>query len=269
MEQLGLWTIKNAILKASNMPCPGSVPRTGARAKSVDCVSVTLSCEDSELWNFLVDGYDQRGAVGRFWNESSYSSEGTIPWRFIADYQFEATYFRGVHNFAFESAAEFLLSMFFKKPSLSVLRNRVAQFLFNKKTPVRKSRIDLLKHLIELRRQDAVSNDGIVRGQFNGHSAHSLLEILNGRRIFFHPNFRETLVDMQMNLGSLAQSGDVIENQLSYRATDSALTTIAVFEEENRRHADQVRQNNAISLLTLALVLVGILQAYITWMGGV
>jgi hypothetical protein len=66
-------------------------------------------------------------------------------------------------------------------------------------------------------------------------------------------------------LDALKEAGDLSLNGLRYTLHSNALSTLARYEEENRRHEDAVRLQKILIFLTAALVFVGLLQAFVTY----
>jgi hypothetical protein len=266
MSSIRVWIWKFAIRRLAALSCPERVPRSGPRAAMVNCASATLVENGNEDTAFLVDSYNDYGVEGRFWNGQSFGAEGIVPWVMLDLNQMEVTYFRGHYDFHFYGLINTYMGLLFRGYLMILFKDKAAQYLFNIRTPVRADRMLTLKALVRHRREDALNNNGILRNNYRGIDASSFLEFLHGRRIWRHPSYRETMVDVQLNLNSLESTGDSIRsNEGHFRSSDQALFTISNFEEDNRRHSDQVRHNFAIAALTCALVFVGLVQAYVTY----
>lgn len=62
-------------------------------------------------------------------------------------------------------------------------------------------------------------------------------------------------------LDSLVETSDLQANQNGYQLLAKAIATLSDFEEDERRHRDQVRNQKILAILTTALVVVGLIQA--------
>jgi len=98
-----------------------------------------------------------------------------------------------------------------------------------------------------------------------GMSSISLMSLLYSNRWVFHPEKDELIRYCSFLLSSLAASGDLIERQGTFTLAGKALATISEYEEDYRRHRDQIVLQRILAFLTVALVIVGAVQAYVTW----
>lgn len=85
-----------------------------------------------------------------------------------------------------------------------------------------------------------------------------------GHRVFRHPDTQHLFRYYSRVLDPLMQTGELIEDQHSYRLAPKAIATLAAYEEDDRRRRDQRREQALLLFLTFCLVGVGPLQAYVT-----
>lgn len=83
-----------------------------------------------------------------------------------------------------------------------------------------------------------------------------------GSSVHSHPDFEKEDRKFELLLASLVSSGDVIKTNQKYKIDPKALTTIETFERDERRHADSVRTNNYIAVLTAIIALATIVQIF-------
>lgn len=98
-------------------------------------------------------------------------------------------------------------------------------------------------------------------------SIFSLMELLYTRRWFRHPEQEATTNYYEMVLKSLVGSGElsVIDQGMRYQLKPQGLTTLALYELEERRHNDNIKQQSRIGKLTAVLIFIGIIQALATY----
>ncbi|WGI22419.1 hypothetical protein [Amylibacter sp. IMCC11727] len=139
-------------------------------------------------------------------------------------------------------------------------KNELYQAIYNSLTPVRSSRVDLLKWLVNRRIEYHAKNNSYRIGNEHGDSVVTILAEMYGNRIYSHPKKDEYRANLLIDLDSLTATDDVKIVDNNYVATGRAVVTIAEYEVENRHHLDNKKHNNRIFWLTIVLVLVGILQ---------
>ena len=88
----------------------------------------------------------------------------------------------------------------------------------------------------------------------------SLFSKIYGDRAYGHPRFDNEWVMFELLLKSLHESGEISEDAGKYSLKGKALETIAAYEEQERRHRDNVIHNRQILGLTFVLTVIGILQ---------
>ncbi|MCH9053996.1 MAG: hypothetical protein IIA72_23590 [Proteobacteria bacterium] len=92
--------------------------------------------------------------------------------------------------------------------------------------------------------------------------------LIYGDRWEGHPDNWQLFQYYVLVLDSLVDSGDLILENNVYRLSPRALSTLAQLEEDNRKHGDLVTLQYIIAGLTLALVIVGIIQASVVYLGS-
>lgn len=149
--------------------------------------------------------------------------------------------------------------------SLSSFRHRIhentAQAIFNISTPTRKSRYEILRTLAEDRIRAMANKWSPYGGGDNGHKSHVLwASELFGPRVASHKDWDRYLAIVELELEALKFSGDVEKSENGFRASPNALNTLADFELEERRHADNVKWARRLTWLTGTLIFVGVGQ---------
>ena len=165
------------------------IPRSGPEGRKVNAFSVKIalrSTSQSEL-ELLVDAVDSNAVVGRVWSEADHKYEATccVPVRNLDDFSMQLYRYYGLHDFLYDSSITMLALEAIAFPFWFAVSDRIAQTLFNARTPVRTSRIDWLKLLLRLRREAAIAAGGHLNDERGRRSAVGLLSERYGDRISF------------------------------------------------------------------------------------
>jgi len=101
------------------------------------------------------------------------------------------------------------------------------------------------------------------------HSSYvAIVQGLNGIRAFGHPHIDDTQRYYELVLNSLVESGDLERREIYYSLSPHALVTLSGYEVEERRHRAEIRQQRILGFLTFVLILIGLLQAYVTFVAN-
>ncbi len=267
-QRIRLFVLRCALAKVTRNLAPSRIPRTGDAAKNVDCYSAEIRGLDGAYFDVQIDKVFKRGLRGRSWSDGNgYRKKVTLKNQDIRKIEFSATHFLGTATFNYSSPLRFLIKEYLGFPKISIAYDKVQQWWFNSRTPRRTNRIKLLNKLIGFR----LEIDGTEYGypmDNNGLGIFEVLTKIHGDRFYRHPSFVATKAEYELILESLVDSGDVSVVNHNFRATGKALSTIARYEQENRRHREQMQHNSWIKWLTLALVIVGCIQGYAVLSNG-
>lgn len=245
-----------AIRLALRRPAPDSIPRSLPKAKDVNCYVVELGGPDAG-WPLLADSIRPRGVEGRWLEGDTYELSASIPNAQLRPMHCQFTHFIGIYEFRYRSALAFLAQEFLLLPQLSILRDKASQFIFNRKTLVRKERVEILRLAIEAT---------VENSKYELHPM-SLATRIYSNRWIFHPRKTQILNYFSLLLDSLADSGDLTRKDGGYKLAPKALVTLSQYEEEERKHQAMLVQQRAMKWLTFVLIFVGLLQAFVTWKG--
>ena len=235
-----------------------------------DLFKVWIKWNDEKDHTFGVYTVKQNGIEGVIIGKDDVLSPCAIPYQWLGNKTFKAKHYLGSQFFTYFSPVKLLIWEYLRFPRLKILKNLLAQFLYNAKTPIRTDRVEILKKLVELRLEldtdDSISMERILENDY-GSEIYEIISKLYGDRIFNHRRYEHISAHLALLLESLVVTNDVIRGgqESHYRATGKALSTIAQYEQENRRHKEQMRHSSKIFWLTVVLALVGILQAYVAW----
>ncbi len=252
--------LKYILSRTSKKPSPVRIPLTGSGIKGQDYYSVSLIRADKQISDLLVQKSGKRGVACREWDGERYSRRQIIPWTELKGACIEIRHYLEGHEFRFNSAGSFFWRETLCLPKLTILKQRISQSIYNARTPVRSSRIELLKRLVERRVHFYEEQRSYRIINENGDSIVTLLTEIYGLKVFGHPRKDAYYARLLIDLDSLIATKDVRMVEIGYVATGNAVETIAVYEQENRQHMDDKIHNRRIFWLTVILAIVGILQ---------
>jgi hypothetical protein len=246
-----------ALYIASRFPAPSSIPRNGPKTVGLNCYTTYITTEDNSH-SLLLEETSRYGVTGLLLVNSRYEYRGCLTWASIKDANFEFTHFIGPYDFPYSNITAFLFAEVFGFHRYFIYRNRVEQYFFNKKRLARTERIDALRTIVERSLNNRGYNASVV----------GFLGEIHTNKFFHHPDKDLQLAYIRLLLDSLADSGDLIKDRdgMSYKVGSRALTTLAQYEEDNRRHHDSVKMQWILAGLTFALVVVGIIQILVSYL---
>ncbi|WP_457300948.1 hypothetical protein [Phyllobacterium sp. P5_D12] len=163
-------------------------------------------------------------------------------------------FFRG-YTITTRSAPLFILQRLSGYAYLARYWDLFAQRRFNKHNLVQQNRIRVLRLMLD---------ETIKHDDFKVSPIGLVVELYSMRSIR-HPESDSLINYYDLLLKSLVASGDLHQNQSLYQLAPPALMTLSAYEEEERRHDDNVWQQKLIGALTLVLIVVGIAQAVVTY----
>lgn len=239
-------------------PAPERIPRSGDDAKKVDCYVVYFRSRDNS-WTLLCHEVCHGGVTGMYWENNMEFGVISIPFYLLGEYELDITYFYGPYDLRYESIFQYFYEGLIPVDKIKILIGKGHQFLFNKKELIRSERVEVLKLLLEKELDN------------NSHgyctSAINLSTLLYTARWVFHPDKSRQLRYNDLLLKSILLSGDLERCNNGFKLSPQALVTISNYEEEQRKHRENVAQAKAMKWLTVGLMIVGVIQAVITLRG--
>ncbi len=240
-----------AIGRALGRPAPNEIPLSGNRLIERNYYTVALgSVHDG--WRFTVQSIVSQGLDGA-WHEGGFGPglPASFPKASLSQCPLQISYYVRELQISYTSAVKFLVHQLTFYPWFQVWRERASQFFFNRQKLVRGDRITVLRVLL---------SQTLGNHAFRVDSG-GLMGLIYGDRWAGHPDNEQLYHYYVLVLDSLVGSGDLnVENNV-YHLSPKALSTLAQFEEDNRKHGDLVTLQKIIAVLTFALVMVGIIQA--------
>lgn len=246
--------ISRRILKSLlDKPAPDRIPRSGEKALSVDCNVVYFRSLDKS-WTLLCDEVFPEGVTGKYWANGEEFGRVSIPFYLMGDYELDITHFYGRYDLRYRSITQYFWEGIVPVDKTKILIGKGSQFLFNKKELVRSERVEVLKIILE-KELDQLQYE---------ISSVALSTLLYTEKWVFHPDKSRQLRYNDLLLRSLHESGDLEKTQHGFRLSSKALVTIAQYEEDQKKHRENISQAKSMKWLTVALIFVGLIQAFVT-----
>ena len=233
--------------------CEGRIPRTGEEGAKVNCFVVTLDKDSSPY--FFIENIHGDELVGLEWDGSSYSNNKKISITDIDGNHLFIKHYYGLSEVKYFGIYGYLINRITSWPYLKIIVHRwiesVDQYFFNKKKLVSKQRNDLIAFMI---------SDQIDRTH-KGINSLDLMTKLYSIKWVLHPEGYQQKEKLELYLDSLVKSGDLELINDEYVVTGNAIRTIEKFEEEERRHVENVKMQKKMFWLTILIALLALIQA--------
>lgn len=232
--------------------CGFRISRSGEAGANVNCFVVSV--ERSGLPDLLVKSVSDDTLVCLQWDGERYSDECNVPLSALNTRDFRITHFYGLSEIHFIGLNDFLLNRAMPWHYLGILISRrlhsVGQYFFNKKKLVTKQRVDLLKLFLERALKGRTDNNVI-----------DVMTELHSIRWIWHPLRDVEQRRLEFYLRALVETGDLrVENQ-SYVLTGFALRAIEEYEEQERKHTENVKMQWRTFWLALVIGALTVIQA--------
>lgn len=242
-----------AIGWALGRPAPNSIPLSGNRVMERNYYTVELGSVD-DGWVFSVQSIVSQGLNGH-WYQDGFAPgiPASFPKASLSHCPLQIDYYIRELEIRYASPIKFLVHQLTFYPWFQVWRERASQYIFNRQKLIRSDRITVLRVLLS---QTLRNHNFRVRSG-------GLMVLIYGDRAARHPDNVQLRQYYVLLLNSLVDSGDLILENNFYQLSPRALLTLAQFEEDNRKHRDLVTLQYIIASLTFALVMVGLIQAFV------
>jgi hypothetical protein len=233
-------------------PCPQLVPRSGAAGAKVNCFTIYVDKAGDPylivraLTGGMLECHEWTGARFEKPVEVALADTSANDISITHFYGFGEVQYKGLVDFAF--GRSFLLP--YAKIHLVRAVEAVDQYFFNKKKLITKQRIDLLRFM--------------VQRQMDGSPISSPTDLMTGLysiKWVFHPDKDPQHKRLRFYLDSLVDTGELRLRDHKYELTGEALKAIEIYEEQERKHTENVKIQRRMLWLTAAIVLLTAAQA--------
>lgn len=243
---------KAVLPKVLTRACESRIPRSGEEGAKINCFVTSIDREDDPYLIVLELVGDTLQCIE--WDGTSYSVDRTVPLSSLALSDFRITHYYGRADIQYSGLLDFIRNRLLPWPYLKlyVIRrlDRLDQYLFNKKKLVTKQRTDLLKFLI------GRSLDGNT-----SHEPHNLMTALHSIKWVLHPHGEAEQQKLEFYLQALVETGELRRVDSAYVVTGFALRAIEEYEEQERKHTENVKMQRRTFWLTVAIAALTAVQA--------
>jgi hypothetical protein len=229
------------------------LPRSGEEGEKVNCYRIAIDKDASPF--LLVHGIRGDYLIGQEWDGLSYSIEKELLLSDISKYDFLIVHYYGLNSVKFSGIYDFLIHKFTKWWYLKAWVRRtignIDQYYFDKQKLVTKQRTDLLRFMMDEQIDKANKGIGLI----------NLMTKLYSIKWVMHPEGDQQQEKLLLYLNSLIASEDLEQSGTQYIVTGKAISTIEKYEEEERRHAENVKMQKWMLYLTIMIVLLAVIQS--------
>jgi hypothetical protein len=254
--KLRRWINQAAIEHSMSKPAPARIPMSGKdRLQERDYFVVYLG-DDRDPLRFLVQRIDN-GKLHGIWfiDGPDQREDRTVSIEDASQYDLSITQYFAELEIPYKSGAQLLLWNALYLPLGHLIASRFAKYLYGRKTLIRSDRMAVLNRIVD---------ESINRHDFRVSSV-TLLLLLHGDRAFLHPKRDAMLRYYDYIIESLTEARELVSDDQSKTVGPNALNSLAKYEQENRRHEENVSQQRAIKWLTIVIAAAAITQAVISW----
>lgn len=250
-EKLKHWIITTVISRLLKKKCPDIISDN-----RTNCFAVFVKSRSDSNKKTFINSISEGNLIGQWKDLNRILHDETI---LISSLDFSdisiRQYFRG-SLIEYDSLIKFLIRVNYYevKSELEKLTGFIHQFFYNRKKLVMLDRIQLLRKLVKCyyeNGEQGVSGTGL------------LIEIYSVWYVL-HPQADELREKLTIFLKSFIMSGELTSTSSgNYVVTGKAILTLDQYEQEERRHQQNVRLQWLIVLLTIILALSALIQAQV------
>lgn len=247
--------LRFALNKAHSQICPSLIPRSGESGASIRCYSTRIiitqkiTCLVTATHENHIDALAYDDVSDRMCLACS------VPIKLITPRSLEITQYYGYYTIDYLGLWKFIVRGLSGYESLiakfKITNNSIAQFFFNKRKLQSKRRIELLSFLVNTYAESS-ENIRLIY----------LMSRLHTNRWVYHPEKETHKKYLNLYLSSFVESGELIsQDALTYKLTGKAIVTLENFEDQERKHRDNLIIQRIMVILTIALAFLATVQA--------
>jgi hypothetical protein len=234
-------------------PCPREIPRSGTEGAAQNCYVVFVKQNGARF--FVAREINQHGLLGSALSETGFDAPASVPLNFLIAQDLEIIHYYGLATVAYSGISDYVLNGLTGKEYIKTYLQRIfsglTQWTYNRQKLVMLERMALLRFLVERNIQNAGK----------GAEPLDLMVELYSLKWLLHPKGLEQEDKLRLYLDSFVSTGELRKSERAYHITDRAISTLDRYEEQERRHRDNVRLQRQMVLLTLVIAVLALIQA--------
>ena len=252
MYDIATWLKRKAIQQALKRNSPRRISYSESNVRNINCYTVFLRSEEVNGLDLIVEELTPTEINGFQFQVDSYEEQRSFKADELKNCDLKIIHYLRHLQTTYDSAFDFWRGELTFLPQRFLVKQAIFQWLHNKTTRFRHDRVNILKQLVDLH-LSTEKPDGLFAGNNDEQSAIGLFEALYGSEVFAHPKFELEYRRFNLILESFCENGEISRTNGRYRLEGKAISTIAEFEEAERRHQNGVSQNRRLVWLTLVI----------------
>lgn len=256
MKKIANWTKKTILtFLTKRYPAGNLILRSGPEGARVNCFTVFVAFPgEQESW--FLEHLD--GATLRLRRSTGTGAAEQVEHREVAlsdvtHKQFEVVHYRGYFEHRYPSLGAWVIeSALLNEPRYRITHYATIQ-LYKRFSGSTKERIDVLKMLVE----HDINSDALLRERVTIIEA---MRLIYGEKFLYVDGSGRQIRRLTITLDSLVADEALSKRGDNYSITPKALADLERYEMDKLRFEASVAQSRRLNLLTMALILVGLLQ---------
>ncbi len=252
MKMFGVDITKLVLGRVVSRACAATIPRSGDKGEKVNCFVTAVDKNGGPYLIVLKVEGDELVCIE--WNGVKYQRDRKLPITSFKPSEFRITHYYGLSTVEYRGVIDFLIGQVTAWPYIKIhivlWLGSFDQYLFNKKKLISKQRMELLKYLVEQAQ--------------TGKKQHGTLDLMTelySIKWFLHPQRETEQQKLEFYLESLAETGELRKISYDYAVTGFALRAIEEYEEQERKHTENVKMQWRTFWLAVAVAALTLVQA--------
>lgn len=232
MNSLSLRLSKIILPHVLARACESRIPRSGEEGARINCFVTSIDKDGGPYLIALGLSANEIDCIE--WDGSRYQIKRRLQLATFRLSDFQITHYYGLSEIQYNGILAFLFNRLTVWPYIKVhvvrMLDGFGQYIFNKKKLITKQRMELLKFL--------------VGRALDGNAEHEPLDLMTDLytiKWFLHPQGEQQQQKLEFYLDSLVETGELKRINYKYVVTGNALRTIEEYEEQERKHTENVK----------------------------
>lgn len=252
MKMLMIGITRRVLYRVVARACASTIPRSGNKGAEVNCFVTAVDRDGAPYLIVLQVEGDELVCIE--WDGAKYKVDRKLPIASFKPSSFRITHYYGLSTVEYQGVLDFVLGQLTAWPYIKIHTvqwlSSFDQYLFNKKKLISKQRMELLKYLVEQAQAGRMQ-----------HETFNLMTELYSIRWVLHPQREAEQAKLEFYLDALADTGELRKNLHNYVVTGFALRAIEEYEEQERKHTENVKMQWRTFWLAVAVAALTLVQA--------